>query len=65
MPAGLREDEVVARAAQRSLGLMALGPFSHAPPGPGSDGVVVGYAAAPEHAYGEALGVLGDVLAAR
>jgi len=55
----------MARAAQRSLGPMALGPFWHAPPGPGSDGVVVGYAAAPEHAYGEALGVLGDVLAAR
>jgi GntR family transcriptional regulator/MocR family aminotransferase len=64
-PAGLHEDEVMARAADRSLGLMALRPFWHAPPGPGGDGVVVGYAAAPEHAYGQALGVLGDVLAAR
>jgi GntR family transcriptional regulator / MocR family aminotransferase len=62
-PAGLCEDEVVARAAERSLALMALRPFWHAPPGPGSDGVVVGYAAAPEHAYGQALAVLGDVLA--
>ena len=64
-PAGLGEDEVVARAAERSLGLMALRPFWQAPPGPGSDGVVVGYAAAPEHAYAQALAVLGDVLAAR
>ena len=54
----------MARAARRSLGLMALGPFRHAPPAPGLDGVVVGFAAAPEHAYGQALGVLGDVLAA-
>ncbi len=64
-PAGLGEDEVMARAAERSLGLMALRPFWQAPPGPGSDGVVVGYAAAPEHAYAQALAVLGDVLAAR
>ena len=62
-PAGLVEDEVMARAAERSLALMALRPFWHAAPGPGGDGVVVGYAAAPEHAYGQALGVLGDVLA--
>jgi GntR family transcriptional regulator / MocR family aminotransferase len=62
-PAGLVEDEVMARAAERSLALVALRPFWHARPGPGGDGVVVGYAAAPEHAYGQALGVLGDVLA--
>jgi len=58
-------DVLAMTALQRSLALMPLRPFWHAAPGPGGDGVVVGYAAAPEHAYGQALSVLGDVLAGR
>ena len=64
LPSGMREDDVVARAAGRSLAVGVLGPFRHAPAPGDPQGLVVGYAASPEHAYGQALAALGDVLAA-
>ena len=64
LPDGMREDDVVARAAGRSLAVGVLGPFRHAPAPGDPQGLVVGYAASPEHAYGQALAALGDVLAA-
>ena len=63
LPDGMREDDVVARAAGRSLAVGVLGPFRHAPAPGDPQGLVVGYAASPEHAYGQALAALGDVLA--
>ena len=64
LPDGMREDDVVARAAGRSLAVGVLGPFRHALAPGDPQGLVVGYAASPEHAYGQALAALGDVLAA-
>jgi len=52
-----------ARAAGRSLAVGVLGPFRHAPAPGDPQGLVVGYAAPPEHAYAQALAALGDVLA--
>jgi GntR family transcriptional regulator / MocR family aminotransferase len=63
LPDGVREGDVVARAAGRSLAVGILGPFRHAPAPADPQGLVVGYAAPPEHAYGQALAALGDVLA--
>jgi GntR family transcriptional regulator / MocR family aminotransferase len=60
---GDREDELLARAAERSLGLLGLGPFWHGAR-PERQGLVVGYAASPEHNYRRSLHVLGDVLGA-
>jgi GntR family transcriptional regulator / MocR family aminotransferase len=60
-PGGGREDELLARAAERSLGLLGLRPFWHGPR-PERQGLVLGYAASPEHNYRRTLGVLGDVL---
>ena len=64
LPDGMREDDVAARAAGRSLAVGVLGPFRHALAPGDPQGLVVGYAASPEHAYGQALAALGDVLAA-
>jgi GntR family transcriptional regulator/MocR family aminotransferase len=64
LPDGCREDEVAARAAARSLAVGVLGPFRHAPAPDDPQGLVVGYAAPPEHGYAQALAALGDVLAA-
>jgi GntR family transcriptional regulator / MocR family aminotransferase len=61
-PAGGAEAAVMARAAERSLAVHALGPWWHDGRGR-AEGVVVGYAASPEHAYAQALATLGDVLA--
>jgi GntR family transcriptional regulator / MocR family aminotransferase len=63
LPDGVREDDVVARAAGRSLAVGILGPFRHAPAPGDPQALVVGYAAPPEHAYAQALAALGDVLA--
>ena len=60
-PGGVREAELLERAASRSLRLNPLGPFWHEPHGQ-AEGLVLGYAAPPEHAYGQALGALADVL---
>jgi GntR family transcriptional regulator / MocR family aminotransferase len=62
LPDGMREDDVQARAAERSLAVGALAPFRHAPKPADPQGLVVGYAAPPEHAYGQALAALADVL---
>jgi len=51
------ESAVVAAAARRSLALHGLGMFWHAPVGR-PQGLVIGYAAPPEHAYPAALDAL-------
>jgi GntR family transcriptional regulator/MocR family aminotransferase len=63
LPPGLREVDVTARAAARSLAVGTLGRFRHEPRREATQGLVVGYAASPEHAYAGALAALGDVLA--
>jgi GntR family transcriptional regulator/MocR family aminotransferase len=60
-PAGPSEAEVVARAAERSVGLMPLGPLWHDPVGR-PPGLVVGYAAPPRHLFPAALSALAAVL---
>ena len=60
-PRGAREDELLERAAARSLGLLGLGPFWHEPR-PDRQGLVLGYASSPEHNYRQTLATLGDVL---
>ncbi|MBA3330064.1 MAG: hypothetical protein H0T39_04170 [Actinobacteria bacterium] len=45
----------------RSLAIAGLGPYWHRP-GANMEGLVVGYAAPPEHAYRQTLDVLADVL---
>jgi GntR family transcriptional regulator / MocR family aminotransferase len=57
------EEELLARAAERSLALTGLRAFWHRPEGrPG--GVVLGYAAPPEHAYAQTLAALQASLSA-
>jgi GntR family transcriptional regulator / MocR family aminotransferase len=60
---GDREEVLLARAAERSLGLLGLGPFWHGPR-PDRQGLVLGYASSPEHNYRRTLDVLGHVLGA-
>ena len=55
------EEELMARAAERSLALSRLGTFWHRPSG-APQGVVLGYAAPPEHAYARTLAALAEVL---
>ena len=61
LPAGVREDDVVARAGERGLSLQGLGEYAHGahthPPA-----LVVGYAKPPEHAYTAAVARLVAVL---
>ena len=57
------EAALVAHAAERSLALSGLGPFWHEPR-EDRQGVVLGYAAPPEHAYGQTLATLADALQA-
>jgi GntR family transcriptional regulator/MocR family aminotransferase len=55
---------LVRRGAERSLGLFPVGPCYHAGQSPdGGDGVVLGYAALPEHDFEPGLRSLGDLLA--
>ena len=56
------EEEVLARAAAHSLALEPLGPYWHRERG--FEGLVVGYAAPPEHAFAATLDALGSVFAA-
>lgn len=58
---GRTEEQVARRAARHSVGLELLGPHWLAP-GPHPAGVVVGYAAPAEHAFGPALAALVRVL---
>ena len=63
LPDQATETEVLMRAAARSLlveGLRAMWLPSGGEPRPG--GIIVGYAAPPDHGFGSALGVLADVL---
>jgi GntR family transcriptional regulator/MocR family aminotransferase len=63
LPAGgPTEAEVLAAAARRSLGVEVLGPHWLGT-GPHPRGVVVGFAAPPEHAFGPAVDALVAVLA--
>jgi GntR family transcriptional regulator/MocR family aminotransferase len=55
------EADVLARAASESLALEPLGPYWHRDPG--FEGLVIGYAAPPEHAFAAALAALALVLA--
>jgi len=61
LPAGVGEDDVVARAGERGLSLQGLGEYAHGahthPPA-----LVVGYAKPPEHAYTAAVARLVAVL---
>ena len=61
LPAGVGEDDVVARARERGLSLQGLGEYAHGahtrPPA-----LVVGYAKPPEHAYTAAVARLVAVL---
>ena len=54
------EDAVVAAGAREGVALQGLGRFWH---DTGPPGLVIGYAAPPEHAYGAALEALGRALA--
>ena len=66
LPGDLREEDVIARAAERGVSLQGLGEYAHGghshPPA-----LVVGYANPPEHAFTAAVArlatVLGDVTA--
>jgi GntR family transcriptional regulator/MocR family aminotransferase len=51
------EAPVIARAAARGLALDGLGAYWHDPAGR-PEGLVLGYAAAPEHAYAQTLAAL-------
>jgi GntR family transcriptional regulator/MocR family aminotransferase len=58
---GPSEDEVVRRAAERSVGLFGLGSFWHDPAGR-PPGLVLGYASPARHRLQASLAALGDVL---
>jgi GntR family transcriptional regulator/MocR family aminotransferase len=60
-PGGPTEAEVIARAASRGIALYALSPSWHGD-GPRPEGLVIGYATPPEHAFPSALSALVDVL---
>jgi GntR family transcriptional regulator / MocR family aminotransferase len=62
-PGGPSEEDVIARAAQESIELFPVGWCYHAGRGP-ANGIVLGYAGLPEHAFESAIAMLGDVLAA-
>src|SRR5262249_38310118 len=55
------EAALVAAGAARELALDGLGPHWHDPEGR-PEGLVLGYAAAPEHAYAQTLAALREVL---
>lgn len=58
---GPSAEELGDRASQESIGLFPVGPCYHAG-GSGRDGLVIGYAALPEHAFESGLAALGDLL---
>ena len=61
LPGGVREEDVVARAAERSLCLQGLGGYAHGAH-THAPALVVGYAKPPEHAFTGAVARLGTVL---
>jgi GntR family transcriptional regulator/MocR family aminotransferase len=61
-PTGPSEDEVVARAAERSIGLLPLGELWHDPAGQ-PPGLLIGYASPLRHRFSAAVGALADLLA--
>ena len=61
LPDPLRENDVVARAAERGLSVQGLGVYAHGS-GPHPQALVVGYAKPPEHAYTGAVARLAAVL---
>lgn len=61
LPPGASEAEVVARARARGLAIDALGTCWHDPAGR-TQGLILGYAAPPDHAYARTLDLLADVL---
>jgi DNA-binding transcriptional MocR family regulator len=57
-------ESLAERAAQRSIELFPVGRCYHAGRSPaGHDGLVLGYAALPEHDFGPGLAALGELLA--
>jgi len=63
LPDGLREDDLVARAAQRGLAIEGLTTYT-VPGHQHRQAIVVGYATPPAHAFTAAVGVFCRVLAA-
>jgi GntR family transcriptional regulator/MocR family aminotransferase len=61
LPDPVREDDVVATAAERGLSLQGLGTYAHGTR-PHPQALVVGYAKPPEHAYTGAVARLAAVL---
>ena len=61
LPDGLREETIVARAAERGLSLQGLGEYAHGPH-THPPALVVGYAKPPEHAFTGAVARLAAVL---
>jgi len=63
-PSGPSAASLVRRGADRSIGLFPVGPCYHAGQSPdGHDGLVLGYAAVPEHDFDPGVRALGDFLA--
>ena len=60
---GPSERELLARADERSVGVIPLGRFWHGPRRRRPAALVVGYGSPPEHRFEAALRALGDVLA--
>ena len=60
---GPSEPELLARADERSVGVLPLGRFWHGPHRRSPEALVVGYGSPPEHRFEAALRALGDVLA--
>ena len=61
---GPSAESLVRRGADRSIGLFPVGPCYHAGQSPdGHDGLVLGYAAVPEHDFDPGVRALGDFLA--
>ena len=56
-----RADDLAARAAERSLQLFPLGRSYH-DGRPARDGIVVGYAALPEHDFAAGVAALAELL---
>lgn len=55
---GRTEDSVATAAARHSVAVEPLGPHHWSTPGPHAQGLVVGYAAPPDHAFGPAVRAL-------